>query len=294
MGFEDRDYSQEESWMAAGQPETPVTKWFVIITVAVFMIQLFTGAPARSSVIYSLLELRAESVLHGEVWRLVTFAVCNHPVDILGLVFSLLIIWKFGGELERMYGTREVLHCFLGIILFVSIPFVLCGLVADLPIGLGGSFPVALGLLALFATHYPRMEVYILPLISIQLRWLVALYALFGLYPSFMVLQNGGGLLAIAYGASVLGIAFALIYRKYDWHLAALTSRVNVRAFQRSWRNRVARRRLKVFAPPSDARDLETRVDALLAKIHEHGSESLTDEERQILVKASERMKNRS
>lgn len=38
---------------------------------------------------------------------------------------------------------------------------------------------------------------------------------------------------------------------------------------------------------------LDTKVDAILIKIHEQGSESLTEEERAILVKASERAKNR-
>jgi hypothetical protein len=39
--------------------------------------------------------------------------------------------------------------------------------------------------------------------------------------------------------------------------------------------------------------DLEARVDAVLAKVSEHGQESLTPEEREILFKASELYKNR-
>ena len=38
---------------------------------------------------------------------------------------------------------------------------------------------------------------------------------------------------------------------------------------------------------------LDAKVDAILAKIHEQGSESLTESERAVLAKASERYKNR-
>ena len=44
MGFEDRDYSQEESWSDSGRAETPVTKWFVILTVVLFVLTIITFA----------------------------------------------------------------------------------------------------------------------------------------------------------------------------------------------------------------------------------------------------------
>jgi hypothetical protein len=270
--------------------DTHVTKWFVILTVAIFIMQALTN----SNVMYELLSLKADAIWHGQVWRLFTFAFCHHIEDVIGMIFSLLIAWRFGTDLERMYGFQEMLVFYPAMIGFVGVIFSLWGLILPITMPISGSFTVALGLLTLFATHFPRMEVYILPLISIQLRWLVALYALFGLYPALRVLQNGGGLIGLAYASSVTSIAFALLYRKFDWHLAALISAFNLGAWQRAWRNRIGRRKLRVYKPSTEILDLDSKLDALLAKIHEQGSESLTDEERQILVRASERMKNRS
>jgi hypothetical protein len=183
---------------------------------------------------------------------------------------------------------------YLAMTLFVGTAFTLWGLVVPLPMPLYGSFTGALGLMALFATHYPRMEVCILPMIVIQLRWLVALYALFGLFPALRVLQAGGGVIGLAYASSVLSIAFALLYRRFEWRLDAVAGQFSPATWRRAWRTRTARRTLRVFQPPSEAEDLEGKVDAILAKIHEQGSDSLTDAERAILTRASEKIKNRT
>ena len=295
MGFESRDYSQNESWKDTGGHDTPVTKWIVILTIVLFVVQVLSISPTtQTSALFELLSLKATAVLSGQVWRTVTFIFCHEPTEIIGLVFSLLILWRFGNELERMYGSRELGMFYLAMTLFVGTAFTLWGLVVALPVPLYGSFTGALGLMALFATHYPRMEVCILPMIVIQLRWLVAIYALFGLFPALRVLQAGGGVVGLAYASSVLSIAFALLYRRFEWRLDAVVGQFSPATWRRAWRTRTARQTLRVFQPPSEAEDLEGKLDSILAKIHEQGSDSLTDAERAILTRASEKIKNRT
>ena len=295
MGFESRDYSQDESWKDTGGHDTPVTKWIVILTIVLFVVQVLSISPTtQTSALFELLSLKATAVLSGQVWRTVTFIFCHEPTEIIGLVFSLLILWRFGNELERMYGSRELGMFYLAMTLFVGTAFTLWGLVVALPFPLYGSFTGALGLMALFATHYPRMEVCILPMIVIQLRWLVAIYALFGLFPALRVLQAGGGVVGLAYASSVLSIAFALLYRRFDWRLDAIVGQFSPATWRRAWRTRAARRTLRVFQPPGESEDLEGKVDSILAKSHEQGSDSLTDAERAILTRASEKIKNRT
>ena len=295
MGFESRDYSQDESWKDTARHDTPVTKWIVILTIVLFVMQVLSISPTtQTSALFELFSLKASNVLAGQVWRAVTFIFCHEPTEIIGLVFSLLILWRFGNELERMYGSRELALFYLAMTLFVGTAFTVWGLVVPLPLPLYGSFTGALGLMALFATHYPRMEVCILPMIVIQLRWLVALYALFGLFPALRVLQAGGGVIGLAYASSVLSIAFALLYRRFEWRLDAVVGQFSPATWRRAWRTRTARQTLRVFQPPSEAEDLEGKVDVILAKIHEQGSDSLTDAERAILTRASEKIKNRT
>lgn len=295
MGFESRDYSQDESWRDTPSRDTPVTKWIVILTIVVFVMQALSVSPSTPrSALFEWLSLDASEALHGQVWRIVTFAFTNHPVDILGLVFSLLITWRFGTELERMYGSRELGLFYLAAVTFVGVVFSGFGLFLNLPVPLAGSYTGSLALLTLFATHYPRMEVCILPLIVIQLRWLVALAALFGLYPAIQMLQRGAGLVGLAYASYVGTIAFALLYRRFDWRLETVIDRLNPAAWGRALRTRSTRQKLKVFHPERDSENLEHQVDAILVKIHEQGSDSLTEAERAILTRASEKIKSRT
>ncbi|MFO1044978.1 MAG: rhomboid family intramembrane serine protease [Planctomycetaceae bacterium] len=294
MGFDDRDYSQEESWSASSQPDNVVTKWFVILTVIIFAMGALTiSGISGSSIVFESLSLKAPHVIHGQVWRLLTFAICHHPNDIFGIVFSLLIIWQIGSQLERMYGSREMLVFYPAMAMFVGIIFTMWGFILPLDSPLAGSSVISLGVLTLYATHYPRMEVYILPLISVQLRFLVAIFALFGLYPALRIVQGGGGVIGLAYASPVLSIVFSLAYRHFKWNLAGIVDVFKIASLKRAWRNRAARKRLRVFNPTHESDNLDTKVDAILIKIHENGSESLTVEERAILVKASERAKNR-
>lgn len=292
MGFEDREYSQEE-WNSAPRTDTPVTKWLVILTVVLFILQAFTVSPiTHSPALFELISLKASAVLHGQVWRLLTYAVCYHPYNIVGLVFGLLITWQIGNPLERMYGSREMLLYYIGMVLTVGLTFTALGSLRP-DVRMDDSFTISLGVLALYATHFPRQEIYIFGLISVQMRWLVAIYSLFAVYPSLIAIQAGDGIGALASASVVMSVVFALVYRRYDLHLSAWTSAIDPSAWKRAWRNRMARRRLKVFQPVDDTAALGAKVDAILAKIHEHGSESLTPAERDVLARASEKYKNR-
>jgi len=96
----------------------------------------------------------------------------------------------------------------------------------------------------------------------------------------------------LAYMSDLWGVVFGYLYRRYDWHLTGLVETFELGRLRRSLRRARASKNLKVFAPEPIS-NLDEQVDAILAKIHEQGSESLTERERSILQKASEQAKNR-
>jgi membrane associated rhomboid family serine protease len=51
------------------------------------------------------LALAPGSVLAGQVWRLVTYAVVNTSIG--GVLFGLLLFWSLGSELEPRWGSRR-------------------------------------------------------------------------------------------------------------------------------------------------------------------------------------------
>ena len=98
--------------------------------------------------------------------------------------------------------------------------------------------------------------------------------------------------MTVAYMSELWGIVFGFLYRQQKWQLSFLADLFDFSRLRRSLRRASASRNLQVFHPEVTS-NLDEQVDAILAKIHEHGSESLTDRERSILQRASDQAKNR-
>src|SRR5258705_5060673 len=79
-------------------PWTPAIKAIIIANVAIFVVTYF--APALQVPFW----LTPQDVVHGQVWRLVTYMFLHAgPFHVL---FNMLFLWMFGVELERTWGTR--------------------------------------------------------------------------------------------------------------------------------------------------------------------------------------------
>jgi hypothetical protein len=95
-----------------------------------------------------------------------------------------------------------------------------------------------------------------------------------------------------------------MLYYKMNWRL------LNVLPSPGAWRRQRARSRLRIYreeeepktpvhaiqaqvAPRDVDEQFEARMDAVLQKVSNHGMDSLTEKEREILQQASERMKRK-
>src|SRR6516225_4320183 len=118
MGIYDRDYARREGsgfFSSLGGRGT-VWMWLIGITVGVFVVLVFTtpGGGHGLNALGRLLTLEPERVLHGEVWRLLTYAFVHDPHShLLALVFGMLFLWWFGKDIEDIYGPREFLGFYL-------------------------------------------------------------------------------------------------------------------------------------------------------------------------------------
>jgi membrane associated rhomboid family serine protease len=234
--------------------------------------------------------LDAPSVAHGQVWRLVTYAFCHQ--DPFSLVFDMLLLWFLGRRLERMYGSREFLLYYLGSSFAAGTLFAAIGLTAILPTPLCGAAPAIMAIFALYALHFPREEILVFFLVPVQIFILVIIYIGVDIYSVLRAVQGEIGWEMAAHTAAHLcGAVFAFLYKHYDWHLSGIWQRIT--GIRTAWKRATARRRLKVYTPAPEVDQLDGKLDAILAKIHEQGSESLTDSERAVLARASERYKKR-
>ncbi len=78
----------------------PVTRGTLVLTALGYLATLFPALPAGL-----LTAVPDRIVPAGEVWRLVTYPLVN--VGIVSVLFSLLLLWGFGSELEPEWGSRR-------------------------------------------------------------------------------------------------------------------------------------------------------------------------------------------
>jgi hypothetical protein len=142
----------------------------------------------QPSYVFALL-LIPERILHGEVWRLVSYIFVpemllrggNPALQPLFLfVYLWFLVWM-GDALERAWGAfRVTLYYFLGMVGVTIAAFLFGG---------GGlfAFLLNLSLFFAFATLYPDVQIYVLFVLPLKVKWL----ALVSLAPLFLELLLG-------------------------------------------------------------------------------------------------------
>jgi membrane associated rhomboid family serine protease len=296
MGIYDREYYRRESpsFFDRGQ----VCKWLIGVNVACFIIQVVTRPPGGApSWFTNLFWLDADKVLHGEVWRLLTYAFLHDTHDILHIVFNMLFLWWFGSDVEDIYGSREfltvyLLSAFLGGVAFCS-TYWLGWTFGSVCMGASGAVTAVMVLCAL---HYPTRTILLFFIVPVPI-WL---------FVGFQVLQDTWSLLSqdpnnrTAVSVHLAGAAFAFTYYKRHWRVLRWWAQLQSFLQQRT------RPRLRIYReeprpqPPTAApreeeadEQLEAKLDAVLEKVARYGQNSLTEGERRILLRASEVYKRR-
>lgn len=120
------------------------------------------------------LQLDLDAVLHGEVWRLVTFLVIpslgGGPLDPLFFLFYLLYILFLGRGLEQAMGSFQfTLYYALGALGQILASVIIHGNGA----GAYGNSTLNTTLLFAFERFYPETVIYILYILPAKVKWIV-------------------------------------------------------------------------------------------------------------------------
>ena len=239
------------------------------------------------------LELDSRKVRQGQVWRLVTSGFCHDRSSLLHILVNMLVLYMFGTVIESIYGTREFFFIYFAALLTSSLFIVGLDTWTGENIPAVGASGAVFGVAMLFAMHFPRHIILLFFVIPMQARWLVVLYAVYDLYPVLMKLAGRPQFTGIAHAGHLGGLAFGFIYWQFHLNFERLFGYRG---------NRVARTRSENGRShsagelnPLDSEDMATEVvdeldaavDAILRKIQNEGPESLTEEEKELLEKAS-------
>jgi membrane associated rhomboid family serine protease len=246
----------------------------------------------RISIVQEWLELEPKkTILQGQVWRLVTSAFCHDRYAIWHIVFNMLMLYWFGSRLERMYGSREFLLFYLAAAICSSLAYVGLAFYSGSNIPAIGASGAVMGVMMLYVIYYPFETFLLFWFIPVPLWVLLGGYVLYDLHPVLLMLAHEKVFTGVAHAGHLGGLAFGYLY----WRMGRRLEGV----FGRKWRGTRPRRykpeplREPVILSYPRPDDLAERVDEVLKKISEHGKDSLTAEERDLLIEASAKYRER-
>lgn len=164
-------------------------------TVLVYLLDMFSGSGYS---IYNLFAFSSSAILHGQVWRLITFVFIPLSGDPFSLLLSLYFYWWIGSSLEREWGTAKF-SVFYGMGVLLNI---ILGLVMGFFFG-NASVTITyvnLSLFFAFATLYPDLRVLLFFIIPIKVKWLAWIDAaifLWGVLSSLLTLNWVGAIVPL-------------------------------------------------------------------------------------------------
>lgn len=139
--------------------------------------------------IIALLTLSPYHILHGQIWRLVTWIFMPTTTSIFSLLIMSLLYYQLGTALERTWGTFRfnvyifsgMLFTVLGAFILYAIMYVLYGGDAAILQYLGYGFStdyINLSIFLAFAMTYPDMQILLMWIIPVKMKWMGIIYGI--------------------------------------------------------------------------------------------------------------------
>ena len=112
-------------------------------------------------------------LLHGEIWRLVTFLFVPNTFDLFSLAISLYFYYFVGSVLEREWGTAKFTLYYLSGAVLTLLATVIASLISgNWHLMLSGTYYVNMSMFFAFAMLYPDMQVLLFFIIPLKVKWL--------------------------------------------------------------------------------------------------------------------------
>lgn len=247
----------------------PVVKLLLMINTVMFLLQQIMGMSEIGQIVEYHLVL-SPAVWKGEIWQLVTYMFLHG--GIWHIVFNMLALWMFGKELEMTWGSQMFLRYYLT-----------CGVGGGLTYLIFsegyvyGASGAVFGILLAFGMTFPDQIILMSLLFPIKAKYMVMIY---GVITFLNIARPAGD--NVAHLAHLGGMVFGFFY---------LRGHRIVNAVRRAMPERKPKPKKMALRPRDERepdRDMRQRVDAILDKINEVGYDKLTDEEKRILMDASQ------
>jgi len=245
---------------------TKAVKWIIITNISVLFISLvfrninlsyaFGLVPGNVITKFSIWQLATYMFLHSGVWH---------------LLINMLILYFFGCNLERAWGSKRFLKYYF----LTGIGAGICSIITSpgsfIPIV--GASGAIFGVLVAYAILFPETVVLMFFIFPMKIKHAVFIFAAVDL---FAALSNTGS--GIAYFAHIGGGLTGYLYLKKDALL------LNIAKAHYKKQQEIKRKK------EIEGEELDVKVDEILDKISKHGMQSLSFEEKKLLNRKSKRL----
>lgn len=192
----------------------PVTRALLMANVAIFILQQLTGnLLIVPFALWPFGSPQFRGAPEFQVWQVLTYGFLHG--GLAHLFFNMLALYMFGGEVERLLGSRRYLVYYLVCVVGAAIAqTVVTGTMGGPPRPTVGASGGVFGLLLAFGLAYPHRKIMLLfPPIPMPAWLFVTLYGLLELYLG--VTGSGQGVAHFAHlGGMVAGYALLVHWRR--------------------------------------------------------------------------------
>jgi hypothetical protein len=278
----------DDGWFHLGSLEVTTTVLVVVLSVVSILEWAIEGSfgPVQSHLV-----LDPDSVVTGQVWRLLTWPIAYPGGFGLGTVISIAIFWYFGTEIERLLGKKRMAW-FVGLITVgLGLLWVAVVEASTLYGQLGGLGQVELMTLLVFIAEYPHRRFFfnipgwVIGAVIVGVTVLVYI----GSREWLLLLNFSLGLVLTALVAKSLGLLSEL---RGIPRISFQRTRKPKRSKRAPSGPTVVQGPWQAPQPPPVSRD-QAELDALLDKISATGMDSLTPQERDHLLVLRDRLRRR-
>ena len=163
-------------------------RYIIIGNVIVYLLNSFSlGGTALGS---AYLDFDSEAILHGQVWRLVTFIfVPPSSQNVFFFAITLYFYYFIGTALEREWGSNKfTIFYFFGVLVNILVGFLL---------GRASMYYVNMSMFFAFATLFPNLQFLLFFIIPVKAKWLAWFDAAYFAFAVVQYLLAGRFLLAL-------------------------------------------------------------------------------------------------
>lgn len=168
-------------------------RYIVAANAVIYILGVFD----QSGLLYSTLALDAASVLHGQVWRIVTFVLLPTGGRPLAVVLSLFFYFWLGESMERLWGSTKFTVYYVSGMLLSTLASILALFLDGFAFPLFGAGYVNSALFFAYALTYPDAIVRVMYILPVKMKWLA-------------IIEAAVYVLAVVYGAVMGAWGYAL------------------------------------------------------------------------------------